>query len=215
MSEMTAARPRRHTAWHPAGLARTAAYAAAVWLAVAGSVLHAQTEIDIEPPLVEHEPLESGEAGTVQEFTATVVDDRELDEVLLFHRFAGEDAFDETPMRRVASSSVFTASVETEADDPRAIEYYIQARDQAGNRVIKGYAFSPLVRRMSDEDGTSAAGGSPGAEPEIEKSGGGRRWLYIGLGVLAAGAIAAAATTAEDGETGDANTFTVTLDPPR
>jgi len=144
---------------------------------------HAQSDIDVEPPIVEHEQVETGRAGVVQEFTATVVDDRALAEVLLFYRFAGEDTFENVPMLAVGGTSLFTATVATGSGDTRAIEYYIQARDQAGNRVIKGYAFSPLVRSMG-----SAA---PVARPVVEEGPRIRRgWLYAGIGVLAAGAIA-------------------------
>ena len=156
----------------------------AALLGVAVPTAHAQSEIDVEPPLIEHDAIELGEPGVAQEFTASVVDDRELAEVLLFHRFAGEESFDETPMRRVATSSTYTATVSTEGGDTRSIEYYIQARDEAGNRVIKGYAFSPLVRRMDGGAGAAVAGSDP--VPEA-RSGSGRRWLYVGLGVLAVG----------------------------
>ena len=175
--------------------------------------LHAQDEIDLEPPIVEHEALERGVAGDAQEFVATVVDDRELAEVLLFHRFAGEASFDETPMRRLAESSVYTASVPTSAAETRAIEYYIQARDAAGNRVIKGYAFSPLVRRIGDGSVPGAPAADAPGEP-APSAGGTRRWLYIGLGVLAVGAAAAALSDDSSGPEAGPNTFTVTLDPP-
>lgn len=192
------------------GRASLAWLAACAWIGLVAPIVHAQDDIDVEPPLIEHEPIADGVAGDVQEFSATVVDDRELAEVLLFHRFAGDETFDETPMERVASSSVYTASIPTDARDARAIEYYIQARDAAGNRVIKGYAFSPLVRDMADD--AAAPQARAGGERE-SSSGSGRRWLYIGLGVLAVGALAAAAQE-EDSES-DPNTFTLTLDPPR
>jgi len=195
---------------------RIVLFAASAFLGLAVPVVHAQSEIDVEPPLIEHDPVVSGEPGEAQEFSATVVDDRELAEVLLFHRFSGEESFDETPMRPVASSSVFTASVATEAGDTRSIEYYLQARDEAGNRVIKGYAFSPLVRRMDGGAGPLAGTGDQPA-PEV-RSGNGRRWLYVGLGVLAIGAVAAAAGggggSADDPPVGGGNTFVVTIDPP-
>ena len=188
------------------------------WMALV-SVLpggaHAQDDdIDLEPPIVEHEVLERGAAGDAQEFVATVVDDRELAEVLLFHRFAGEAAFERTPMRRLAESAVHTASVPTSAAETRAIEYYIQARDAAGNRVIRGYAFSPLVRRIGDGSAPGALAGDVPGEP-ASSGGGTRRWLYIGLGVLAVGAAAAALGGDDGGSEAGPNTFTVTLDPPR
>lgn len=169
-------------------------------LAVIGALLAsstqamAQAEIDVEPPIVEHEQVETGRAGEAQEFSATVVDDRALAEVLLFYRFAGEDAFENVRMMAAGASSLYTATVPTGSGDSRAIEYYIQARDEAGNRVIKGYAFSPLVRSM----GPSTA---PVVRPVADESPRIRRgWLYAGIGLLAAGAIAYYVSSEGDSE---------------
>ena len=167
-------------------------------------VAHAQ-ELDVEPPLIEHERIERGEQGVAQEFTATVVDDREVEEVLLFHRRAGDETFENLPLERVGTSSVFLATLPTEAGDARAIEYYIQARDASGNRVIRGYAFNPLQRLMVGE------GAGPLAEADAAQTGVRKRWLWIGLGVLAVGA-AVALSDSGDGESSD--TFTVTIEPP-
>ena len=188
------------------GAAAVAPCVALTLCAALAPPLHAQSELDVEPPLIEHEIVESGVAGEPQEFRATVVDDRALEEVLLFHRRADEETFVRLPMRRVASSTTFTATVETEAGDERAIEYYLQARDEAGNRVIKGYAFSPLVRAMG-AGGTSAGRGDVGEDAPRR----GRTWLLVGLGVVAAGIAIALADTDEPAD----DIFTVTISPPR
>lgn len=187
---------------------------AALILSVSSAILpvaHAQSAaVDYEPPLIEHDVIERVEAAGSQEFTASVVDDQSLADVTLYYRFAGEEEFRMLPMTQVAASAVYSASVESDINDVRSIEYYIQARDEAGNRVVKGFAFSPLVRLVGDgSDAQQAAV----VEPE-PKSSSGRRWLYIGLGVLAVGAIAAAANSGgkDDPPTGD---FQIVLDPPQ
>ena len=204
---------------HFALSARVALLSLAALVGLVAPIAHAQSGIDVEPPLIEHDPVERGEPGVAQEFSANVVDDRGLSEVLLHHRFAGEETFDETPMRRVADSATFVATVRTTSGDTRSIEYYLEARDEAGNRVIRGYAFSPLVRRMDGEGGTSGAVTADERAPAAS-AGSGRRWLYIGLGVLAVGVLAAAAGGGDGGGSSDGvpsgggNTFVVTIDPP-
>lgn len=166
-------------------------------------------ELDVEPPLIGHERIERGEPGVPQAFTATVVDDREIAAVSLFHRRAGDGAFESVPLERVGSSSVFLATLTTEAGDTRAIEYYIEARDAAGNRVIRGYAFNPLRRLMSGETvGNVRPDDAPDAGPS-------RTWLWVGLGVLAVGAAVALSDSGDGGGGEPGDTFTVTIEPPR
>jgi hypothetical protein len=174
-------------------------------------VAHAQSAAeDYEPPLIEHDVIERAAAAGSQEFAANVVDNQALADVILYYRFAGEEEFRMLPMTQVAASAVYSASVESDINDARSIEYYIQARDEAGNRVVKGFAFSPLVRLIGDGSDVQQATVAESAP----KSSSGRRWLYIGLGVLAVGAIAAAANSggSDDPPTGD---FQIVLDPPQ
>ncbi|MEE9320758.1 MAG: hypothetical protein V3U76_09965 [Granulosicoccus sp.] len=118
-------------------------------------------EIDVDPPLIEHTELDEAEASPWQMFTATVVDDEELDRVRLFYRFAGESAYSILVMTRVSSSSTWTTRVPTEEGDTRSIEYYIDALDQGGNRTNRGYSFNPMVRHIAqsaDEGGADDTG---------------------------------------------------------
>lgn len=101
---------------------------------------------DVEPPIIEHDVLESAAADEVQTFSASVADDDELSSVRFLYRFEGDTGFTTIDMTRVATSSTYTAEVETEVDDDRAIQYYFEARDGSGNRTLRGYNFSPLVR---------------------------------------------------------------------
>ncbi len=80
------------------------------------------------------------------------------------------------------------------------IEYYIQAADFAGNTLLHGYSFSPLTvsvitgtQDLAVND-TSNALVLDKAEPNKKKT---KIWLWIGLGVLIVGAVAAVATSEE------------------
>ncbi|MEE9321535.1 MAG: hypothetical protein V3U76_13900 [Granulosicoccus sp.] len=183
------------------------AVTAALWaFLLIAPTLSAQSN-DLEPPLIEHDLQERGQPGETQDFSATVVDDQALAGVRLHYRYSGETDFTDITMTQIASSAVYTASLDTEVGDLRAIEYYIEARDKAGNRVVQGHPFNPMVRLMGDDD--VLASNSQDVKPESSRR---RRWLYIGLGVLAAGAVAAAASG--DGGGGNDNDFVITLDPP-
>lgn len=162
-----------------------------------GPVVAQSDQFDIEGPTIEHEVLESGDLGKAQEFSATVMDNEQVESVLFLYRFNAEDEFAELEMKHVADSTVYTASIETDGIKSTQIVYYIQAEDSAGNIVLEGYGFNPL-RRVLKTDGfitsadTRAAATEPAespAQPPKQKS----NMLYYVLGALAVAGIAAAA----------------------
>ena len=85
--------------------------------------LLAQSDIDVEPPLIEHEPVPESDANIRQTFVATVVDDQELDLVQLFYRFKGESRYTRTLMNRVSFSSTWIAQIATDPATPMDMEY--------------------------------------------------------------------------------------------
>ena len=197
-----------HTDPHRPGrrAVRAAALAACGALACARAAAQ-DGGVDLEPPLIEHEALPEAGAAARQSFAAQVVDDRELAAVRLYWRYAGETGFESLAMRRVSSSSTWVADVPTSPDETRAIEYWIEARDAGGNRTVRGFAFSPLVRRIARPAGGLATGdagaasgpasgparpresrrgvpaGTGSAEPGTGTSGG-RTALWVVLGAL-------------------------------
>lgn len=167
----------------------------ACWFAVAQVMLgmpaaYAQDGvIDVEPPLIEHDIISAVEADIRQSFFATVVDDNELDSVSLFYRFAKDPTYSNVLMKRVSYSSTFIAHVPTDATSDRNIEYYIQARDKAGNRTVRGYAFNPLVREITVED--AAATPPPVVSVKEEpKRNIVRTAAYVTVGIVVLGLVA-------------------------
>ena len=158
---------------------------------------------DFEAPLIEHYPLEFSASDPEQLFTATVADNIGLLAVRLFYRYKGEEGYRTQDMSPVADSSLYTARISIKNGASSTIEYYLQAEDQAGNVVLKGYAFAPLERVLSLPTEISATSG-PAADPEptnIAKKPRSKVLYYV-LGVLAVGALAAAAGGGGDGERG-------------
>lgn len=190
------------------------------WLAqiVVAANVGAQS-FDVEPPVIEHEVIESAPAGDKQTFTATVADDDELSQVRFLYRLTGENSFTSLDMNRVSSSSVFTVDLATEPEDARSIEYYIEARDVSGNRTLRGYSFSPLVRAVEvPQQAVTPAAETTG--PSFN-----RKPLYYVAGVVALGALVGilASSSSSSGGSDDMGggecddgmcTFTLTINPP-
>lgn len=181
--------------------------------------------VDVEPPLIEHELVDQSEAGIRQTFVATVVDDQELDSVLLYYRFAGETIYSRYLMMRVSFSSTYVAQIPTNPKDLTAIEYYIQARDTSGNRTVRGYTFSPLVRQIVPvviDDSSTQAAASSGSEQSESKTTGFKinKTVYVVAGVLLLGLLASTAgssggSSAPSGECGPAGCqLTLTVNRP-
>jgi hypothetical protein len=160
-------------------------------------IAHAQVDgPDFESPIIEHEPTSGGLIGGVEIFSATVVDNDELASVRLFYRFIGDTEYTRVNMQQIATSAnysarVFTTSAEQETT---GIEYYIRAEDAAGNLVLKGFAFQPLVRLFDSTPVDELALPSAQSSQEGAEAGKKINWLYVAIGVLVVGGIAAASS---------------------
>ncbi len=177
----------------------------------------AAQSIDVEPPVIEHDVVESATSSDRQSFFATVADDDELASVRFLYRFEGQTTYTSLEMKRVSSSSTFAVEVATQTGDDRAIEYYISARDVSGNRTLRGYNFSPLVRFIEVPDTT--------AQPldQAVLASAKKRPLYYVAGALVLGAVVGALARSSSGGGPEAPggncdnglcDFTVTINPP-
>lgn len=151
-------------------------------------------DIDIDPPVIDHESLETGVAGELQFFSALVVDDRGVEYVDLYHRKAANTEYLKARMVAVAGTSNYSAALETDPDQTK-IEYYIEVADTGGNRVLKGFPFFPLVRNLEAPQAVFV----PSKQSSTESATGGSRWLYLALGAVAVGLLANALSSGDDG----------------
>lgn len=144
-------------------------------------------DLDIDPPVIDHEALEVGVAGETQLFSALIIDDKGIEYVDLYYRPDRGSDYTKIGMQP-SGDTRYVASVPTELAQS-SIEYYIEAADTGGNRVLKGFPFFPLVRNLdvpappapiiTSSTGSEAAGAT-----------GSSRLLYILLGALAVGLLA-------------------------
>lgn len=144
------------------------------------------SELDIDPPIIDHASLENGVAGELQLFSALVIDDRGIEYVDLYYRGSPDSEYNKTPMEAVAGTSNFAVTLDTVANQSK-IEYYIEAADTGGNRVLKGFPFYPLVRNLEIPKSVT-----PVVEkaPVVANDTGDTKWLYIVIGALAVGFLA-------------------------
>ncbi len=174
----------------------------------------AQNTPDIQSPIIEIEAVVEADAGNTQVFTALVADDRLLKDVTLYHRRAGRQAFDRAVMLPRGIAGYYSVELATDPADLRSIEYYVQARDQGGNRSISGFAFDPY-QRMINANNTQA---EPLAElttatepvaratatpidvaPKPEKKSSNTKWWAIGLAVVVGAVVASSGGSSSDG----------------
>lgn len=155
----------------------------------------AQVSPDTRSPVIELEAVAESQADSQQVFTAQVVDNRELKDVILYHRRDGQQAFTPVPMNVIGDTAYFTASIETDPSDLRAIQYYVQARDESGNRTVEGYAFDPYTRVLTGAAAAVIAEAPPAVETPADTNSAtkGIQWWQVALGVVLVGAIASAA----------------------
>jgi len=148
------------------------------------------------PPITEKIP--AGERVTIH---ATVTDNVGVKNVTIFYRDMGETNFKREEMRQEPGTDDYSATL-PDIIAP-GIEYYIQATDQAGNTLLHGHTFAPLTLNVSpsaspqEEKGAVAA--APQGEEAAESKKGISKWVWIGLGVLAVGAIAASSGGDDNG----------------
>ena len=164
--------------------------------------------VDVDPPLIEHEVVAQAESDIRQTFVANVVDDGDLDSVIFFYRFAGETNFTRYVMAPLSASATYIAQIPTDPKLVTAIEYYIQARDLSGNRTVRGYTFSPLVRELIPaEQPPTVVNPQASVSSDVDhkkKASGIPKALYIVGGVLLLGVLASAASSSGGGGGGPA-----------
>jgi len=162
---------------------------------------------DLVAPVVKHHPIENTPtAGLSQKFSAIVTDNVGVKSVTLFYRQIGSKQYQQKAMRKVGDTDEYLAILDADEMKAPGIEYYIQASDLAGNNLLHGYSFSPLVVNVSPAAAKPTEKVSFAPEENKETS----KWVWIGLGVLAV----AAAAGGGGGGGGSSNNGTVTITAP-
>jgi len=100
---------------------------------------------DRVPPVIQHEPpAQSAPTGKPLTVEVTITDNTEVLEAILYYRPVGGSDYTSLAMDALGQN-VYTATIpKGEVVEP-GLEYYVQASDRAGNMVLRGFSFSPLM----------------------------------------------------------------------
>ncbi len=163
-------------------------------------------DIDIDPPIIDHEAIETGVPGQTQMFLANVIDDRGLTHVLLFYRSSSGTQYKSVSMEKVTGTTEYTTSIPTELGQNK-IEYYIEALDTGGNRVLKGFPFFPLVRQLESTTPVQVSEPTDAIQSKV---------IYVLLGAAAVGLVLALAGGNDDSTPQQPGTtpLTINVTPP-
>jgi len=173
----------------------------------------AQSAIDVQAPVIELVPMAEAEADDVQVFTVQAADNEILKDVILYYRRDGQRPYQQAPMKQIGSSGYYVANIKTNPTDLRGFQYYIQARDENGNRTVEGFAFDPYTRSLIENRSYAAQQVlTPSSAPIVNATETTSRikWWHLALGVLAAGAIASTVGS-DDGNSRDLAPLTINL----
>lgn len=174
---------------------------------------------DLVAPKIKHAPILKG-LGIDEEIKieAIVTDNVAVSSVILFYRNIGATDYQRIKMVRELGKDKYKAVIKN-ALKP-GLEYYIQASDPAGNTILHGHSFSPLVVKVtapkSEKDKVTKNMGEsspsdlkkiPGKTPFYTN-----KWFLIGAGVLVGGVAIASGGGSDDG--GGEATITITAPTP-
>jgi len=170
---------------------------------------------DLIAPVIKHSPITSkippGEIATIQ---ATVTDNVAVKNVTVFYRDIGAANFNRTKMVRESGTDYYSTTL-PEVMEP-GVEYYIQATDRAGNTILHGHTFAPLTIAVSadaplqeETEAVTIAAQEEKAAAKPDK--GISKWVWIGLGVLAVGALAGGGGDDDPGTAGKTDPTTGTV----
>jgi hypothetical protein len=143
----------------------------------------------IAPEIKQAKYIDTVKQGTDHNITVTVTDNVGVKLVTLYYRTVGTEEYMRKTMDKIANTDDYHATINSEFIKAPGFEYYVQAMDNAGNTVLYGYSFSPLaVKTVPGDKVVATTPTIPAAESSEESS---NKWLWIGLGALAVGLLAA------------------------
>lgn len=139
----------------------------------------------IAPEISQEKYQDTLSSGVDHNIIVNVKDNVSVHEVILHYRVIYTETYESVSMQNLAGTDEYQASIFSEKIKSPGIEYYVEAVDTAGNSVLHGYPFSPISAKIVN-DATEADSLTTEVPSEEEESS--NTWLWIGLGVLVAGA---------------------------
>lgn len=124
-------------------LARTLAFLVYGVMALTTTVVSAQSTIDLDPPEIQHNVPAPVKAGKAVKISALVTDEGGVESVVLYYRTTQTGPYETADMQN-SQGAEYMAMIAT-SKSKEGLQYYIEAVDTGGNRVLEGEPGSPLV----------------------------------------------------------------------
>jgi len=163
--------------------------------------------LDTEPPTVGFDTVDESRKGDAQVFTVVATDNQSIESIVIFYRTDPEADFQAADMMRIGDTDLYTMTISADAipESAELIQYYIEAKDQAGNRTLQGFSFDP-AQRVLIGSGAVVTDNTPAQAQEKSESLTGslsttQKVVYTALGVIVVGALIAAAGSDSGGST--------------
>jgi len=171
------------------------------------SPAYAQT-LDTEPPRLSIDALEEADKSEAQVFTVTATDNQSIGSVTLFYRLDSESEFQDGEMQRSGESDRFSFTLPAEdiSSSVNTVQYYIEARDDAGNRMLQGFSFDPLERVLLDQS-ESVSSNTPASSEStslLSSLSTGQKVVIGVAGIIVIGALVSAGGGGSDGDSSGA-----------
>lgn len=130
--------------------------------------------------------------------TATVNAPERVKQLELYYRDSGKSAYQTTELKALATPGLYMVELPESELNPPSLEYYLQLQDSLGIKVASGSKDAPLILNLVEKLPNNTG---EKREPPINVSS--KKWLWIGLGAVAAGVLLSSQSSdpgSDDGE---------------
>lgn len=185
-------------------------------LSIVISPVYAQV-LDTEPPRVGFDTVGEALRGDSQVFTVTATDDQIIESIVFRYRLSTDTDYQRGDMSRIGETDLYSFTIPADSIPASAevIQYYIEAKDEAGNRTLQGFSFDPVERILLDRplNEPLALDESESASPTFLGSLSTTQKVALGVvGVVVVGALISSAGGGGGGSSSSVPTVPVTID---
>ena len=164
-------------------------------------------------PKISHEEnyIKTVKKGADHQITVTVTDNVGVKQVTLVYRTIDtNNKYKRKTMDNIVNTNDYRATIKSDKIKAPGVEYYVEAMDKAGNKSAQSAEILSVT--MTNGDATNVA--TKVIPPITLKDEPSNTWLWIGLGVLAAGVLYAASSSGGDDSTPSTATLNITASDP-
>jgi len=181
---------------------------------------------DTEPPSIGEDTISEARKGDSQVFSVSATDNDVITSIDIFYRLGSDASYIKSSMSQVGNTDLYSFTIPADSipESVDVIQYYIEARDNSGNRTLHGFSFSPRERKLvdlsdtiadtstSEENTSEAQDSSPTLLGSLSTT---EKVVYGGLAILVVGALVSAAGSGGDDNESGLTEVTLVVDLPQ